>query len=176
LLTGQSVLILGFGSIARRLVELLAPFRMNTIALRRSPSSDEPIAVHSIDKADALLPSADHVVNILPQSAQTERFFSADRFARLKPGAVFYNIGRGTTVDQTALAATLRSGKLSAAYLDVTDPEPLPAAHELWTTPHCHITPHTAGGFDGEFDRQVEFFLENFKRFTRGEPLLDRVF
>jgi phosphoglycerate dehydrogenase-like enzyme len=100
---------------------------------------------------------------------------SADRLARMKPSAVFYNIGRGTTVDQTALLEALRAGKIAAARLDVTDPEPLPPDHPLWTAPNCQITPHTAGGHAEEFHRLVGHFLTNLGRYLKGEELRDRV-
>jgi phosphoglycerate dehydrogenase-like enzyme len=175
LLIGQSVLLVGFGAIARRMVELLTPFRMKLVAVRRSPKGDEPIEVHPTSQVDSLLPAADHVINVLPQADATERFFTANRFGRMKHGAILYNVGRGTTVEQPALIAALRSGQLAAAYLDVTDPEPLPPDHELWQTPNCHITPHSGGGCDAEFDRHVAFFIENFARYLRGEQLRDRV-
>jgi phosphoglycerate dehydrogenase-like enzyme len=85
-------------------------------------------------------------------------------------------MGRGATVDQTALRQALLDQRLAAAYLDVTDPEPLPADDPLWTTPNCFITPHTAGGAADEFDRVVEHFLANLRRFGAGEELRDRVF
>ena len=97
------------------------------------------------------------------------------RFAAVRPGAIFYNVGRGGTVDQHALLGALESGKLGAAYLDVTVPEPLPADHPLWTAPRCYITPHTAGGHSDEHERFVAHFIENLQRYTAGEPLLDRV-
>ena len=84
-------------------------------------------------------------------------------------------ISSSGTVDQRALIAALRSGHLSAAYLDVTDPEPLPPEHLLWTAPNCFITPHTAGGFGGEEAALVRHFLENLARFTAGTPLADWV-
>jgi phosphoglycerate dehydrogenase-like enzyme len=84
-------------------------------------------------------------------------------------------VGRGTTVDQTALLAALQSGRLAAAYLDVTDPEPLPVDHPLWSAPNCYITPHSAGGHRTEPMRLAGHFLDNLRRFERGEPLLDRV-
>jgi phosphoglycerate dehydrogenase-like enzyme len=93
----------------------------------------------------------------------------------MKSDAVFYNIGRGQTVDQAALAEALNGGRLAGAYLDVTDPEPLPAGHALWTARNCYITPHTAGGHEDEFERLVRHFLENLARYERGEPLRDRV-
>jgi phosphoglycerate dehydrogenase-like enzyme len=93
----------------------------------------------------------------------------------LQPGSVFYNIGRGTTVDQNALREALRSGRLQAAWLDVTDPEPLPEDHPLWREPNCFITPHVAGGQRDEVKTLVRHFVDNFQRFVRGTPLFDRV-
>jgi phosphoglycerate dehydrogenase-like enzyme len=175
LLLGQSAVLLGFGAIARRLVELLAPLRMNIAAVRRNPRGDEPIPVHPFAHLSTFLPTADHIVNVLPDSPATARLIGAAHFAAMKPGAVFYNVGRGATVDQAALLAALRSGRLAAAYLDVTDPEPPPPDDPIWSAPNCWITPHTAGGHDDEYDRVVRHFLENLGRFEAGSPLLDRV-
>jgi phosphoglycerate dehydrogenase-like enzyme len=175
LLTGQTALILGFGAIARRLVELLTPLRMNLIAVRRRKAGDEPIPVILESELEKHLPLADHIIDILPANASTRNFANARRFSAMKRGAIFYNIGRGTTVDQEALAASLNSGHLAAAYLDVTDPEPLPPEHPLWTAPNCFITPHTAGGHIGEKERLVRHFLNNLRRFVSGENLLDQI-
>ena len=175
LLNGQTVLILSFGAIARRLVELLQPLHMNLIAARRHVKGDEPIHVVEISAVDELLPGADHVVNILPANEQTKLFLNATRLSKLKRGAIVYNIGRGSTVDQDALRKELESGKLAAAYLDVTTPEPLPPDHPLWTTPNCYITPHSGGGHSTEKERQVEHFLNNLRRFERGDELINRV-
>ncbi len=175
LLNGQTVLLLGYGAIAKRLTELLAPLRMNLIAMRRNPAGDEPIRVISDIELDRFLNIADHVICTLPANAGTRRFINPSRLSRMKPGAIFYNIGRGITVDQEALVEALRSGHLAAAYLDVTDPEPLPDDHPLWTAENCFITPHTAGGHIGEKERLVHHFLENLRRFTSGAELLNRI-
>ena len=175
LLLGQTVALLGFGAIARRLVELLAPFEMKIFALRRSRSGDEGVPVLLPDEFIGALGTADHVVNTLPEGLSTAKFVTARYFDAMKPDAVFYNVGRGKTIDQDALIGALQSDRLAAAYLDVTDPEPLPADHPLWTTRGCYITPHTAGGHSDEHERFVLHFLENLRRFTTGEPLLDRV-
>jgi phosphoglycerate dehydrogenase-like enzyme len=175
LLNGQTVLLLGFGAIALRLVELLQPLRMNVLAVRRRVSGTEPVQVHEISEVDKLLPLADHVVNILPANDQTGNFLNARRLASLKRGAIVYNIGRGATLDQEALRQELMSGRVAAAYLDVTNPEPLPPDHPLWTTPNCFITPHSGGGHSNEKERQVKHFLNNLGRFERGEELLNRV-
>ena len=176
LLNGQTALLVGYGAIARRLAELLAPFRMNLIGFRRRPSADETgVRMRTIDQLDAHLPDADHVVNVLPASDQSANFFDAARFARFKPSAVYYNIGRGTTNDEAALEAALRAQKFAAAYVDAIAKEPLPPQHPLWTTPNCFVTPHTAGGHEDENDRHVEMFLENLARFQRGEEPTDRI-
>lgn len=175
LLTGQTAVLLGYGAIARRLAELLAPLRMNLVAVRRQRTGAEPITVITEDELEKYLPLADHFVNTLPANASTRHFVNAARLNQLKPGAIFYNIGRGTTVDQDALLAALQTNRLAAAYLDVTDPEPLPPTHPLWTCPNCFITPHTAGGHRGEQERLVRHFLNNLQRFIAGDELLDRI-
>jgi len=177
LLREEKVVLVGFGSIARRLCELLAPLHMQVSALRRRPVGDEPVPTHAIDdpRAAVALAEAEHVVDILPDSPATRGYFDAARLRGLRRGAVFYNIGRGTTVDETALRAALASGALAAAYLDVTAVEPLPPDSPLWTTPRCYITPHTGGGHRDESQRLVQHFLDNFRRFVSGGPLLDRV-
>ena len=173
---GQSVVLLGFGAIGKRLAEMLAPFRMNITAMRRKPATgDEAVRVVTEDQLTTALATADHIVNVLPENAATLRFVNAPRFAAMKPGAVFYNVGRGTTVDQDALLTALQSNHLAAAWLDVTDPEPLPPEHPLWTAPNCHITPHTAGGQNNEQERLVAHFLENLRRFESENELADRV-
>jgi len=175
LLQGQTVLLLGFGAIARRLVELLQPLHLNLLAVRRHVSGDESIRVEEIARVDDLLPLADHVVNILPANEQTKNFLNAARLSSLKSGAIVYNIGRGSTVDQDALLKELQTGKIAAAYLDVTNPEPLPADHPLWAPPQCFNTPHPAGGQSDEKERQVKHFLDNLRRFELGVPLKNRV-
>jgi phosphoglycerate dehydrogenase-like enzyme len=175
LLEGQTVVILGYGAIARRLIELLSPFKLNLITVRRHIAGDEEVAVVHTSRVDACLPLADHLVNILPASDETKNFLNGDRLRSLKQGAIVYNIGRGTTVDQSALAEVLESNHIAAAYLDVADPEPLPPDHPLWTTRNCFITPHTGGGHSNEKERQVHHFLDNLRRFERGDPLHNRV-
>ena len=175
-LRGQTVLIVGYGAIGKRLCELLRPFEVNVVAVRRTARGDEPVPIVTLDQlGSALAQPVDHVVNILPDSSETRHFFDADRFAALPVGAAFYNIGRGTTVDQDALLQALRSSHLSAAWLDVTDPEPLPDGHPLLLEPACYITPHVAGGHRNESVSLVRHFLSNLDRFARGTPLLDRV-
>jgi phosphoglycerate dehydrogenase-like enzyme len=170
------IVIVGYGAIARRLVELLAPTGVSILAFRRTVKGDENCRTLTIDTLEEHLRGADHVVNILPAAESTRGFFGTSRFQGMKRGATFYNIGRGDTTDQEALRASLEAGLLSGAYLDVTTPEPLPPEHPLWTTPNCYITPHTGGGSLDETERQVAHFVANVRRFESGESLIDRIF
>lgn len=175
LLSGQTVAIVGYGAIARRVVELLTPYNLSITAFRRTVRGDENCPTLPTDQFDQHLPNADIVINILPSSPSTTNFFSADRFARMKPGAIYINIGRGDTNDQDALAQSLHSNHLFRACLDVTSPEPLPKDHPLWSAPNLLITPHTAGGTFDEPKRMLDHVLTNLRRFDRGERLVDRI-
>lgn len=175
MLAGQSVLILGYGAIAEKLVKMLAPFEMRVKALRRAPRGDEMVEIVTHKQLPPALAEADHVVSLLPENAASLKFCDTAFFAGMKSGAVFYNIGRGTTVDQTALFDALNSGHLEAAWLDVTEPEPLPDDHPLWTLENCHITPHTAGGHFDEKRTLITHFLHNLKRFEKSEALVNRI-
>jgi phosphoglycerate dehydrogenase-like enzyme len=174
-LTGQTVLLLGFGTIGRRLAELLAPFGGRVLAFRRTPQGDERVEVVNEAGLAAALAAADHVVDLLPDSTATRNFMNAVRFSQMKPGARFYNVGRGTTVDQDALLAALKSGRVGGAYLDVVEPEPLPPAHPLWSAPNCYITCHIGGGTRDQDEKLIRHFLENLRRFNAREPLIDRI-
>jgi phosphoglycerate dehydrogenase-like enzyme len=177
LLVGQRALIFGYGSIGARLAELLAPFRMELLGVRDQVKGDEVIPTVAITDPNLQqhLALADHVIDLLPLNDSTRNVFDAQRFSAMRRGAIFYNIGRGNTVDQDALLASLQAGHLGAALLDVSDPEPLPPDHPLWSLPNCVITPHTAGGHSTEPERLVDHFLENLRRFEKAAPLLDRV-
>ncbi len=175
LLDGQKTLIVGYGAIARRVVELLSPYKLDITAFRRSVRGDENCPTLPIDQIDSHLTQAQIVINILPASASTTRFFDAERINKIKPGAIYINIGRGDTNDQNALVAALKEGRLAKVFVDVTSPEPLPPDHPLWTTPNAHITPHTAGGTVDEAKRMIEHFIANLKRYEKGEKLVDRL-
>ena len=175
LLTGQHVLMLGFGAIGRRLAELLAPFGMTLVAVRRQTRSERGVRIIPEENLSAALADADHVVNILPDNASTRNYVNARRLSCVKPGARFYNVGRGSTVDERALLEALRSGRISEAYLDVFESEPLPSDHPFWEQPNCFITPHTAGGRHDQDPAIVKHFLHNLAAFERGEPMVDRV-
>ncbi len=175
LLTGQTVVMLGFGAIGRRLAQLLAPFRVTIYALRRQLRSEDGVRIVTEASLTKVLAEADHVVNVLPENEATRTYVNARRIACFKPGARFYNVGRGPTVDQDALIKGLESGRVGAAYLDVMVPEPLPPSSPLWSAPNCFITPHTAGGRDNVDLELVRHFLGNLAAFEKGAPLTDRI-
>lgn len=175
LLTGQSVLLLGYGAIGRRLADLLAPFAMTIQAVRRQTRSERGVRIIPEEAVSSALAQADHVVNLLPDNASTRNYINARRLACFKPGARFYNVGRGTTVDERALIEALRTGRIAEAYLDVFDVEPLPPEHPLWTTPNCYITPHTAGGRADQDTAIVKHFIRNLQAFVAGKPMTDRI-
>jgi phosphoglycerate dehydrogenase-like enzyme len=176
LLNGQTVLMLGYGTIARRLTELLAPFGMKLYAVRRKTHSERGVHIIPEEKVSAVLAEADHVINLLPDNEATANYVNARRLSACKPGARFYNIGRGTTVDERALVQALESGRLGAAYLDVFAEEPLPPSNPLWIAPNCFITPHTAGGRSDQDLALVGHFLKNLAAFeSGGSEMIDRV-
>jgi phosphoglycerate dehydrogenase-like enzyme len=175
LLARQTVVMLGFGAIGRRLAELLAPFGVKIYALRRQIHSEPGVHVVPEEDLTKVLAEADHVVNVLPENEATLNYVNARRIACFKAGVRFYNVGRGPTVDQVALIEGLNSGRIGAAYLDVTVPEPLPPSHPLWSAPHCFITPHTAGGRNNVNVELVRHFLRNLAAFEKGGAMADRI-
>jgi phosphoglycerate dehydrogenase-like enzyme len=175
LLTGQNVLMLGFGAIGRRLAELLAPFGMNLTAVRRQTRSERGVRIIPEERVSTALAEADHLVNILPDNASTRNYVNARRLACFKPGARFYNVGRGSTVDERALLDALRSGRIGDAYLDVFDTEPLAPDSPFWTLPNCFVTPHTAGGRNDQDAAIVKHFLRNLAAFEKGGAMVDRI-
>jgi phosphoglycerate dehydrogenase-like enzyme len=175
-LTGQAFLILGYGAIAQRLCQLLQPFSPRIWIVRQSDHAESQWGtVIPPDQITSLLPTIDHVVNTLPERESTLGFFHAQHFAHMAPHACFYNVGRGTTIDQNALIHCLEQRTIQAAYLDVCDPEPLPKEHPLWSTPNCYLTPHSAGGQISEQHALVHHFLANWDRWQSKQSLLDRV-
>lgn len=164
---------LGYGAVGRETARLLRPLGCRLIAtkLTASPKPAELDDLLPWGRLDDLLAAADHVVVALPLTTLTKRILDAERLARMKPGAVLHNIGRGQLVDEQALVALLRAGRLAGAALDVFAEEPLPPTSELWALSNVVITPHLAGHHRDLAHRLLERFRENLRRFLRGEPL-----
>ena len=139
-------LVWGFGAIGLATARLLTAFGANVRGVARSAGERAGFEVIAMADVDAVLPDTDLLVMVLPSTSQTTGALSAERLALLPRRAVVINVGRGTTVDQAALETALRNGTISAAGIDVTDPEPLPADSTLWDAPNLLLTPHAAGG------------------------------
>lgn len=160
------VLIVGHGSIGRRIEELLVPFGC---AITRVAFNARP-GVHTPDELDELLPMADVLILMAPLTDSTRGLLDAHRLSLLPDGALVINGSRGAMLDQAALEAELRAGRLHAA-LDVTDPEPLPEGHSLWSAPNLVITPHTAGSSKQWMRRAYRFAGVQLHRYAAGAPL-----
>ena len=173
-LSGATLVVVGFGSIGRRVARLASGYDMTVIGVSRSGRPVDGYEVHPASDLHEVLPRADAVICALPYAEETRHMLDAQAFARFKPGAYFVNVGRGGVVDQAALIAALQSGALAGAGLDVTDPEPLPEGDPLWTAPNVLITPHYAAAGDREAAARIaEGLVENIRRFRAGEPLLN---
>jgi phosphoglycerate dehydrogenase-like enzyme len=174
-LQGKTVIVLGFGHIGKALARLARTFGMKVIAVSKHGRHND-LADLSCGLADAEthLPDADFVVIAAPLTAETRAFFNAERLALIGAQAFLINLSRGGIVDSDALSAKLREGTLAGAALDVTEPEPLPAGHPLWTAPNLILTPHAAAAGPTPHDcaHLVAITTENARRFSRGEPLL----
>src|SRR3954447_26514382 len=163
---GMHVLVLGHGSIGRAVEERLAPFGVTFTRVARRARD----GVHAIDELPDLLADADAVVVLVPLTEATRGLVDADALARLKPGALLINAARGPVVDTDALVAALTEGRIRAA-LDVTDPEPLPEGHPLWSAPGLILTPHVAGDVPSFPRRGMELGADQVRRPVAGEPL-----
>jgi phosphoglycerate dehydrogenase-like enzyme len=165
-LVGKTVLIVGYGSIGRATEERLKAFDVNFLRIgRRRREGVEPE-----ERLDDLLPHADIVILLVPLTEQTRGFMNAERLAAMKQGALLVNAARGPVVDTDALVEALRVGRIHAA-VDVTDPEPLPVGHPLWSAPNLLITPHIAGSSPGMMDRVMRLIGDQCRRYLAGEPL-----
>lgn len=144
-LYGREVVIVGAGGIALELMRLLEPFGARITIVRRS-ADPVPGAARTVtaDRLGDVLPAADAVVIAAALTGDTRHLFGAAELAAMKPTAVLVNIARGGLIDTDALVDALRSGEIAAAGIDVTDPEPLPDGHPLWSEDACLITPHQA--------------------------------
>jgi phosphoglycerate dehydrogenase-like enzyme len=167
-LAGCRVLIVGYGSIGSALEARLRACEAETVRVARRPRPDEQ--VFSVADLDGLLPSADIVVLSAPLSAETRGLLNARRLALLPDGALVVNISRGPVLETSAILAETASGRLRAA-LDVTDPEPLPSGHPLWSSPGTIITPHVAGGAAAFYPKAMDFIVQQVRRFAAGQPL-----
>lgn len=169
-LADRTVLILGYGSIGAALERRLAGFECEVIRVARRPRD----GIAPVGDLPDLLPRADVVVVLTPATDETAGMVDADFLARLKDGALLVNVARGVVVDTDALVAALDTGRIRAA-LDVTDPEPLPAGHPLWSAPNVLVNPHRGGASTAFAPRIARLVRAQLERYAAGEPLANVV-
>lgn len=169
-LVDKKVLIVGAGGVGTALRDRLLPFEADVVMVGRAARP----GVHSVDDLLGLLPDADIVVLALPLDERTRGLVDAGFLARLAEGALLVNLSRGPVVDTDALVAAVGSGRIRAA-LDVTDPEPLPLGHPLWTLPGVLISPHVGGNSTAFLPRARRLVADQLTRFALGQPLMSVV-
>lgn len=173
-LQGKTIGLVGVGSIGAHLAATAKHFGMRVHGYTRSSRDCRHVDryFHGADKA-AFASDLDYLVAVLPNTDETRAIVDAEMLEALPERAVLVNVGRGNTVDEPALIAALTVGRVAGAVLDVFGEEPLPSTHPYWTTPNTWITSHTsAPSFPADI---VGVFVENYRRFHRGEALLHRV-
>ncbi|MFI1926764.1 MULTISPECIES: 2-hydroxyacid dehydrogenase [unclassified Streptomyces] len=170
-LADKNVLIVGYGSIGSAIEDRLVPFEVARVArVARSWRTTARGPVHPIAELPALLPEADVVILCTPLNDSTLGLVDAEFLARMKDGALLVNVARGQVVDTKALLTEVESGRLTAA-LDVTDPEPLPPGHPLWSAPGVLVSPHVGGPTSAFLPRAVRLLVDQLGRFVNREPL-----
>ena len=176
-LEGKTLLVVGLGGIGTEVARLGHAMGMRVTATRNSSRSgpDFVAYVGLADELDKLAAEAHVVVNATPLTPATRGLFDAAFFATMKDDAYFINVGRGGSVVTDDLVAALENGTIAGAGLDVTDPEPLPEGHPLWSAPNVIITPHISAGSDLRSARLWRVMAENLRRYTAGEPMLSVV-
>jgi phosphoglycerate dehydrogenase-like enzyme len=167
-LTGKTVMLVGYGAIGKEIERMLAPFDVEILRVARSARTEPK--VHAVSELDWLLPRAEVVVLILPATAESRGLIGARQFAAMRQGTLLVNAARGPVVDTDALVEALNSGRIRAA-LDVTDPEPLPEGHPLWSCPNLLITPHVGASTPQFTPRALKTAAEELRRYMKGEPL-----
>ncbi len=175
-LEGQTLCVVGLGDIGGTLACKAQALGMRVIGVRRTlapfPQVDAQVTP---DGLGAVLPQADHVALCLPLTSETVGIIGASELRAMKSSAYIYNVGRGSSIDQSALVQALQDGWIAGAGLDVTDPEPLPSDSPLWAMPNVILSRHTSGSSPYNADRITTIFADNLRRFLAGEPLQQQV-
>ncbi len=170
-LTGKTVLLMGYGAIGKEVERMLKPFQVEVLRLARRARTEPE--VHAVSDLDILLPKADVVVLILPATAESRGLIGTHQLALMRHGALLVNAARGPVVDTDALVEALRAGKVRAA-LDVTDPEPLPDGHPLWSCPNLLITPHVGASTPEFTPRALRTAADELRRYHDGRAAKER--
>ncbi len=176
-LHGQTLLLVGFGAIGQEVAKRVRPLGMQIWACTRSGKTDSPDVDRVVPSTqlDDVLREADYVVLAAPVTPETHLLMNEKRLACMKPTAFLLNVSRGSLVDETALVKALQQRAIAGAALDVTQIEPLPPDHVLWTLENVFITPHISAVSEFLWDRQTELLLENLERWFAGREMINRV-
>ena len=173
-LADRRVLLLGYGGVGKAVAARLSPFEVELTVVASRARFEDGMPVHGVERLLELLPQAEIVVVTLPGGESTRHILDAAALAALPDGALVVNVGRGPLIDTDALVSELQRGRLRAA-LDVTDPEPLPADHPLWSAPGALIVPHVGGASSAMKPRTVKLIRTQIERMLAGEPPLNVV-
>jgi phosphoglycerate dehydrogenase-like enzyme len=179
-ISSQTVGIVGYGDIGRAVASRVRAMGMNVLAVKRhasTQSSPDPFAdrIYTPDQRLAMLPQCDYVVVAAPLNAETVGLINEAEFAAMKPTGVVINVGRGPVICERAMVNALSHNKIKGAALDVFDEEPLPANHPFYKLENVLLSPHCADHTPDWLDNAMRFFLAQFEKFRRGEPLLNVV-
>ena len=175
-LRGQTIMVVGLGTIGMPIARFCRALGMRVIGIRRSPKrADDPLdEIHPPARFATLLPRCQWLVLCCPHTEETHFMLDAAALKRLPRGAALINVARGGVADEAAVIEALKSGQLGCAHLDVFDKEPLPADSPLWDMPNVIVTPHNASASSGNDRRSAEIFLRNLEKLARGENLLNQ--
>lgn len=168
-LADRRVLLVGYGGVGKAVAARLAGFEAHLTAVASRARDEDGVHVHGVDELPALLPDAEVVVLTLPGGDATRHIIGDRELSLLPEGALVVNVGRGTLIDTDALVAHLRRGRVRAA-LDVTDPEPLPPQHPLWSLPGVLVSPHVGGDTSAMRPRIARLVRDQIERMLRGDP------
>ncbi|MDJ0957488.1 MAG: D-2-hydroxyacid dehydrogenase [Arenicellales bacterium] len=173
MIENRQVLIVGVGSIGRRIARLLKSVGMRVSGVGRSerPVDEDFDYIHATENLTRVLGNFDFVVNVVPLTETTKNLFSQPQFSAMQSSARFINIGRGASVDETALFNALQNGEITAAALDVFVTEPLPSDSPLWSVDNLIISPHISGDYIGFEKALIDLFADNLRRYLAGAPL-----
>jgi len=176
-LQGQTIIIVGMGTIGSAVARFAQVLGMHVIGIRRKPhSASDPVdEMHALTEFPSLLPRCDWVVLACPLVPETRGIINAQSLALMKRSAGLINVARGALCNERAVIAALKNGQLRCAHLDVFETEPLPADSPLWEMPNLILTPHNASASAGNERRSVDIFLENLERWAHGASLLNQV-
>jgi phosphoglycerate dehydrogenase-like enzyme len=171
-LFGKTLALVGIGGIGTAVAERALPFRMRVRAHRRSAAPSPLAGVELAASLDDLVATADHLVLVAPATPETRGIVGEPLLRAVKPGVHLVNVARGSLVDETALRAALDDGRVARASLDAVEPEPLPEDHWMYGHPRVHVSAHVSWNGPGGEDVLVGKFIENLRRFQKGEPLV----